>query len=360
MLQNRHKATLILICSISIAVVWPVSGITEYLHLWAPFTWFVCLGMVLLSYGRLRGVEHGIPCPEFLYFISSIAPGLLFAAFIPSSRIASVDELLLKFDGNYGYFGMTIGRLLRSHYSLTLLCSITYLALPLAGTLLYLALPTKALHRKYWEASAFGASVLICYRICPAAGPLFLLRNDFPFSIPVLEHPHPLIMANVILNAIPSGHVAAALLLFLFGRRYCSRHVQIGAGVLLFLTCFATLGLGEHYVIDLILSVPFATAIWALIHRRWEFGGISLLMVLAWLVALRQGWALTIPPVLVWICTGITMAPIVIYEHRLQLPLVRVPERFRCGNSLVHFGDRAPTKPTGIEHDHLRTGEQGL
>jgi hypothetical protein len=104
--------------------------------------------------------------------------------------------------------------------------------------------------------------------------------------------------------------------------------------MLLFLTCLATLGLGQHYVIDLILSVPFATGIWALIHNRWKFAGISMTIVLAWLLVLREEWSLTSPPVLVWIFTGITIAPIVLYEHRLHMQLVRVTERFRFDSSL--------------------------
>jgi hypothetical protein len=80
------------------------------------------------------------------------------------------------------------------------------------------------------------------------------------------------------------------------------------------LTCLSTLGTGEHYIIDLVLSVPFAAAVWALVHRQMRFAGISIVVVFAWLIALREAWALAIPPVFAWILTGLTVAPFVLYR----------------------------------------------
>ena len=308
-MTQKRRAILWMIFSISLAVLWPVSGLSTIIHIWAPFTWATCLGMVLLSYARLRGVEHPIPCPEIFCLLSSHAPGLMFSFFLPSSRVPSVDEFLLAFDGRFfAYAGEAVGKIFRQHLGLALLCMIVYLALPLAGTMVYLALPSLNIRRKYFIASALAMSILLFFRICPAAGPAFWLA-DFPFTIPILAAPHSRIIPSVILNAIPSGHVAWAVLIFWFACRYCGKVTQIAMGTFCFFTCLATLGLGQHYLIDLIVAIPFAAILWALVHRQWRFAGISMLVVLTWLVVLREGWILPLPPVLVWVIIGMTVAP---------------------------------------------------
>jgi hypothetical protein len=85
-------------------------------------------------------------------------------------------------------------------------------------------------------------------------------------------------------------------------------------------TCLATLSMGEHYIIDLVLSVPLAAFVWALVHRQWRRAAIPLAAVLPWLVSLREGWVLSVPPVLVWILTGATIAPVLLYEDLTPPP----------------------------------------
>jgi hypothetical protein len=308
-----------MVFSISLTILWPVSGLSGLIHIWAPFTWATCLGMSLLSYARLRGFQHAIPCPEIFCLVSSHAPGLMFAFFLPSSRVASVDEMLLAFDGRFfSYAGESVGAMFRQHLGLALLCMLVYLALPLAGVLVYLALPSVALRWKYCVASALGLTVLILFRICPAAGPVFLLHTDFPFAIPALAAPHARLIPNVILNAIPSGHVAWALIIYWFAHRYCGLAARLLVGAFLFFTCFATLGLGQHYLIDLIVAVPFAAALWAMVHGQRRFARVALAVVLIWLVALRQGWVLPIPPALVWVLMGITVVPFMFHGTALE------------------------------------------
>jgi hypothetical protein len=64
-------------------------------------------------------------------------------------------------------------------------------------------------------------------------------------------------------NAMPSLHMAWAVLLVITG--WEMGRGWFAAGILYFaLTVFATLGLAEHYLIDLVVAVPFAIAIGAL------------------------------------------------------------------------------------------------
>jgi membrane-associated phospholipid phosphatase len=136
--------------------------------------------------------------------------------------------------------------------------------------------------------------------------------------VPVLLHPQRTFLpAGLILNTTPSGHVAWALLLFWFAYRYCRKSVAVIFGAILFLTIIATLGLGEHYVIDLIVAVPYAAAIWALVEKQWQRGGAFLAIVIAWLLALRQGWAIPIPAPIMWLlCAATILASLPWHELR--------------------------------------------
>jgi hypothetical protein len=174
-------------------------------------------------------------------------------------------------------------------------------------------MPNTTVRRRFVAAVVAAAvTILPLYLLCPGAGPKYFLQG-----IPGM-------------NAMPSGHLAWALLIFWFARKYCGRTVRVAAGVFVALTCLATLGSGEHYIIDLIMSVPFAAGIWALAHRQWRFAGISMAVVLTWLIVLREGWALSIPSVLVWILTGITVALFALHgaEHESQAPVVRDLDAF--------------------------------
>ena len=110
------------------------------------------------------------------------------------------------------------------------------------------------------------------------------------------------------INAIPSGHFAWALLAFWFARRYCSPGVGRAFAIYAALTALATLGTGEHWMIDLVLSVPFAAGIWVVVHQDWLFSGAALAAVLTWLAALREGWTLALPPLPAWLLAGFTIS----------------------------------------------------
>ena len=300
--------------SLTVAVLWPLSGIADRLHLWAPFTWSACLGAVILSYGRLRGTDLAIPGAELLFLISTVIPGVVLSVLVPSSDVHSFDEFLWNFDGNYGWPELAAGRFIRCHLAGALVCLLVYFALPVVGTVVYLALPNRVVRLRYCLTAALGYSVVLCYRFCPAAGPVFLLRSGFPSLAPVSGIPHRRILPNVVLNAIPSGHVAWALILFLFALMYGSRRLQAGTGVFLLLTAVATLGLGQHYLIDLVLAVPFALGCWRLAHRRARSAALAVALLFAWLVLLRGGVALRFPPALVWMLTAMTVAPLALYR----------------------------------------------
>lgn len=111
-----------------------------------------------------------------------------------------------------------------------------------------------------------GAVLAVAFSLCPAAGPAFAFGRAFPAHLPdpggvglapsSVPNPFPR-------NCVPSGHVAFALLAYLTVSdvQTASRWLRTGALGFLIFTVLATLGLGEHYLIDLVLAVPLTVAL---------------------------------------------------------------------------------------------------
>jgi hypothetical protein len=265
---------------------------------------FFCLGIIALSIGRFFGIRNPVPAPELIIILAALVK----TRFLSEHRVPAFDEFLLAFDRNFGSSGMTVGRMFYRAPFLARFFQALYFGELLAIPLLYLVLPM-TVRRKFLGATLLlGVMIGPLYRLCPGAGPFYLLHGTFPWSIPDLSQPHTRII-DAALNAAPSGHFAWAILMFWFAKKYAGRSVQIAAGMFMISMCIATLGMGEHYIIDLIVAIPFTACVWALVHRQQRFAVISMVVVVVWLVALREGWALAIPPVLVWILTAMTIVP---------------------------------------------------
>jgi hypothetical protein len=87
-------------------------------------------------------------------------------------------------------------------------------------------------------------------------------------------------------NAFPSLHLATALLMVQFARGKFWRGLSL---VFLGATALATLTTGEHYVIDLVVAVPFACFAWAIAHRRGGAALVHLGVVAGWAIVIRLG-----------------------------------------------------------------------
>jgi hypothetical protein len=254
-----------------------------------------------------------MPAPELYIFLYTIVL-VLFINHLPC-QVRALDTHLFFFDYNFGYFGVVIARMYRESGSVGVLLGLTYNSLMLGLTAIYLALPNTPVRRRFITAVILAGTVILpLYLVCPAAGPKYLFGDRYSWWIPDLSGPPATVFIPIAnaspngMNAIPSGHFAWALLAYWFSRKYCSNGVRVVSGVYAALTCFATLGTGEHYVVDLVLSVPFAAAVWNTVHRQWRSAGIGLGVVLAWLIALREGWALAIPPLPAWLLIASTIA----------------------------------------------------
>ncbi len=117
---------------------------------------------------------------------------------------------------------------------------------------------------------------LVGYAIVPAVGP----RAYWP------TFPTPSVALGTIdefRNAMPSVHFAVTLLAAA-GVWTVPRTAGIAFVVV---TGLATLGFGQHYVIDLVVAVPFAAAVWTAVNRRVCEAVASACVSFAALLAIR-------------------------------------------------------------------------
>lgn len=174
------------------------------------------------------------------------------------------DLLALAFDASFGaQASFAMGRLFASHRWLAVTSMLVYQALPLAAAVVLGSLARRDADR----ASAVGWSIVVAgalgfglYHLFPLAGPKATFAG-FPDAVPQVG---PGILPWVELppsyrNAMPSLHTTWALLVFL-GSQACGRAEKALAGTALVFTLIATLGSGEHYLVDLVVAVPFTVA----------------------------------------------------------------------------------------------------
>lgn len=123
------------------------------------------------------------------------------------------------------------------------------------------------------------------YGIVPAMGPRYAFNEVFPIGQPKFV-PAPAALAGYP-NAMPSLHMATAFMLVLFNNR--NRWLLGISSVFLAGTVAATLAL-EHYVIDLIVAVPFTCYAFELAQGRLKAATKYLAGLLGWLMMIRFGW----------------------------------------------------------------------
>lgn len=145
-----------------------------------------------------------------------------------------------------------------------------------------------------------GTIASLLYVLCPATGPSHVFRDAFPRLLPDpstvswgLSSFAPLSPRN----AMPSLHFAWAVILWrsVKGAR---AWIRVSVGAFAFLTALATVGSGEHYVVDLIAAVPFLVALEAATAHRFVSSArrmaplvTGMLFYALWIVIARNGTA---------------------------------------------------------------------
>jgi hypothetical protein len=184
-------------------------------------------------------------------------------------RPNKLDAYILRIDGLLGFQpSFLLGRFFSAHPWLMTFEAVVYMFMPhaiLAVLAIYLWWASGA---ETWRMGRVALLNLLgavpFYCLLPACGPGYAFPG-FPIDLP--SHPGGIMSIAEVPNAIPSLHFSSALLIAWFLRRWAGLR-WLGIAFLI-ATAAATLGLGEHYVFDLLAAVPYALGVYWLGTREW-------------------------------------------------------------------------------------------
>ena len=220
--------------------------------------------------------------PAYLY-VALLALGALAAAAPPTfDAVLALADRSLVGDASFG-----VGRWLADHRAVRSAAYLAYQGAPVvmvAGAGLYRHRRPRRGFDVLVGVVVAGALGFALYSIVPAAGPIYRWGAAFPLH-PPNEIAPALARADGYPNAMPSVHMACAIIMLAALWPVGLKERAFG---LLFvaLTVTATLGFGQHYLIDLIVAAPFGAMAWLVAlrppdWRRWSLACGAL--VVGWL-----------------------------------------------------------------------------
>jgi hypothetical protein len=251
---------------------------------------------------RLRAAPEGTQATLLLMaagtlplFVIASRPFLVLSS---TANPATLDLLAFAFDRSLGFDpSAAVARfVLDSAISRELALTI-YAALPLLVAVAF-AMQLRQRDRTPDSLLVFMAIALIgfpIYFLYPVAGPIFAFGALFPNHLPAIPVAVD-VLPGAPRNGMPSLHFAWALALC-FQARNAGFQARLGYGAFLWFTALAILGLGEHYLADLVVALPLVLVALAAcapatnMYRRRAFAA-GLVMLGAWLAWLTWGAAL--------------------------------------------------------------------
>ena len=179
------------------------------------------------------------------------------------------DLYLYVFDGSFGFQpSFLMGRAMAASSLLRVACLLTYISLPFVMALVYALRLPKGTERPSWDIITLfllaGLGGWALYNVVPATGPVYVFADSFPWrSLPYKSLPRLFlelvpVNSDIPRNAIPSLHMAWAMLLY-WNTKGLSRGLRYFLAIYVGMTVVSTLGTGEHYFVDLVAGVPFAS-----------------------------------------------------------------------------------------------------
>ncbi len=342
--RSAWLAVLMVAVGLRLACIRFMGSLGNYCGIWW-ISWGAFLGLASLmvlstQFFRSRRLTEAKRILRQTFYAGTVFPlsGLVIGdaiMFVTWLRPRTYDAFLLAFDGSLGVQpSFLLGRFLARAPNYWCATTVAYYALPLAVSILYashLALG-RAGKRQPVPILALFLSLMIAgvalYSIYPAAGPRPAFGKSYPRNPPSLAQItiQPMKVPDEPRNGMPSLHMAGALAVWWNSRRW-PRWGGILAGLFLCATIFSTLALGEHYLVDLVVAVPFTLifqAAWTVsvpltepVRRRPLVAGTILTFV--WIGLLRCGLGLfLISPAISWGLILLTVSWCAVLEKRLS------------------------------------------
>jgi len=273
-------------------------------QVWLSFLGLASLALLALRVAWREGHERRMAwfalIPAFL-FVASEWCADYFLAWTEHAHPKVLDLYLYSFDASlHVQIPFFVGQLFARSLVFAATSFFFYLGLPLVIGLTFAGCLLKDKRKAFSAFLAFfltGPVGACFYNLYPAMGPVHIFGRMFPW--------HPLSISEVARlflepvaghgarNAIPSLHAAWVFLALWYARKL-SIPERVVAILFVAFTLFATLGLGEHYFIDLVVALPFSLFMIALANLPVERERrllIPLIMGLAvtliWFAALR-------------------------------------------------------------------------
>jgi hypothetical protein len=321
-----------------------------------PFTWpwvalaaFGCLlgfaSLLMLSVGalvtpgdggrnKLRTLGRGS------VFICMAGFSVPFLTMMKAVRPERFDALLYRFDFSFGFEpGFWMGRIFAAVPAFHDFEYFVYVSLALPVGLVYIG---HLRHSRQWPVGFLKAvlsnSIIgyLLFWVFPAAGPGFAFAS-YPFHLPPLSELKLLPQVVTALpNAMPSVHVSTALLVWFNSRPW--PWARALALAFLVLTIISTLGLGEHYLVDLVVAFPYALAIQSLSishHKRNRGLWLGAALTVSWFLLLRLGQSIFPSAAIAYPAAAVTLTYAVWEERKLAAVVFgRGPETIKASRAL--------------------------
>lgn len=212
------------------------------------------------------------------------------------------DNMLIRLDAALGFQpASVVGILFRDVPFLHVLHLVVYFQIPLA---MYVIAALEARSGQRMGLGLIPACLIAAvigyflYLAMPAIGPRPYFGENFAEAMRQLAvlPTEPVINTTNPRNAMPSLHMTWALLIYLASRQH-GFWAHAGGILFAFGTALATLGLGEHYFIDLVVAAPLVLLVRAIcafglpLPRPERYGALLLGagLLLGWAVIIRGG-----------------------------------------------------------------------
>ena len=294
--------------------------------------WVLCIRTIWEKGAERKWLVYATVSAVLLLTVESIAATVML--YNEKLHPKTLDLLLYSFDGSLGMqFSFLMGRAFARWPLFKSVSMLFYEWLPVAMTLIcarHIAARTDKALSVITAIVATGPIGVVFYNLFPALGPGIVPQLGFPFHLLTRAQTMNLALVEIAVpgprNAIPSLHMAWVLLIWWYSRGLSWWTRAIALSFLIF-TVTSTLGSGQHYVVDLVVGLPFAVFLESLcsLHLPWTDRRKILALTwglgatLAWLALLRFTTPLFwISPIVPW---GLILATIVlswISERRLQ------------------------------------------
>ncbi len=230
------------------------------------------------------------------------------------------DNLLYAFDGSLGFQpSFWAGRTVAITPWFSAFTRGLYDGLPLFLVIAYVLQERRSGRQArdlFFLMMLIGICGAACFLIFPAVGAYFLFARSFPFNPPPLSSitiVPAVVVETVPRNCMPSLHTAWALAVFWTARRF-SLPWRLALRGLLVLMLLQTLVF--HYLIDMVVAVPFTLALYAAVQTTVPWSApqrrytclMGALLVATWMIVLRWGIPLFLTsPAVPWTAALVTI-----------------------------------------------------